>query len=53
MTADQSMDGYQYAAHRRDVVVPMRTVHNLVGKLDWERHKDSFGLVPALPWGAG
>jgi hypothetical protein len=53
VTAVQSRDGYQYAARRRDVVVLMRTVHNRVGKLDWERHKNSFGVVPALPWGAG
>ena len=53
MTAVQLRDGCQYAAHRRDAVAPMRTVHNLIGKLDWEKYKDSFGLVPALPWGAG
>lgn len=50
--AVQSTDGYQYAAHRRDVVVPVRTVHNLIGKLDWERHEDSFVLVPGLLRGA-
>lgn len=49
----QSRDDYQCVAHRRDVVAPKRTLHNRVGKLDWERRKDSFGLVPALPRGAG
>jgi hypothetical protein len=53
VTAVQSRDGYQYAVHKRDVVDPMRMVHNLVGKLEWERHRDSFGLIPALPRGAG
>ena len=52
-TAVQLRGGYQYAAHRKDVVAPKRRLRNRVGKLDWERCKNSFPLVPVLPRGAG
>ena len=34
-------------------MAPKRTLHNLVGKLDSEGCEYSFGLVLALPQGAG